>query len=203
MIASWSARHTPALLREVAAISREIPAEDLAIQWDVCIEILEIATNASLLTVDPWARAAAQFERITQPIPPPVLLGYHLCYGDLGHRHLVEPDSLALSVRMANLALAHSRRRVDWVHMPVPVNRGDDAYFAPLKDLNAGATDIFLGLIHHHDGVEGTLARAQAAHRYLPHFGVATECGLGRRPAATLVELLTLHREVAERLVRS
>jgi hypothetical protein len=192
--------YEPALLREVNEICRTIPADDLAIQWDVCVEILEIAAQVSFLPDDPWPRAAAQFTRIAQSIPAPVLLGYHLCYGDLGHRHFIEPESLALSVRMANLAIAHSGRRVDWVHMPVPIGRGDDAYFAPLSDLASGATRIFLGLIHRHDGVDGALTRAKAARHYLARFGVAAECGLGRRQPETLAALLTIHREVAERL---
>ena len=189
-----------AMIREVTELCRQIPSQDLAIQWDVCVEILEIAANAPFLPGDPWVRAATQFERIGQAIPVPVMLGYHLCYGDLGHRHLVEPENLAISVRMANLAISRSKRRVDWVHMPVPIGRRDDAYFAPLKDLQSGDTRIFLGLIHLHDGIEGSLARAKTARRYLPRFGVATECGLGRRPPETLTELLTMHREVAQRL---
>jgi hypothetical protein len=189
-----------AMLREVAKICEEIPHRDLALQWDVCLEVLEIAGDSPYLSADPWMRAGAQFERIAQTIPPPVRLGYHFCYGDLAHRHLIEPDSLALSVRMANLAVARSKRRVDWVHMPVPISRGDDAYFMPLRELKNGDADVFLGLIHLHDGTEGSLARARAARRYLSRFGVATECGLGRRQPETLAEVLRIHREVAERL---
>lgn len=128
------------------------------------------------------------------------MLGYHLCYGDLGHRHLVEPQDLALSVKLANLATQHSPRRIDWIHMPVPISRRDDAYFGPLRELNLGATRIFLGLVHYHDGVDGALMRAQAAHRYLPAFGIATECGLGRRSPETLLDLLRIHRDTAARL---
>ena len=190
-----------AMIREVGKICRQIPHEDLAIQWDVCLEILEIATKTPFLTGDPLARTATQLERIGQAIPPQVMLGYHFCYGDLAHRHLVEPESLALSVAMANLALTRSGRRVDWVHMPVPINRRDDSYFAPLRDLKHGETRVFLGLIHRHDGIEGAMARAQAAKKYLPRFGVATECGLGRRDPETLDELLRIHREVADRLI--
>ena len=189
-----------AMMREVGKICAEIPHQDLALQWDVCVEVLEIAGNSPYLSEDPWMRAGAQFERIAQTIPPPVMLGYHFCYGDLAHRHLIEPENLALSVRMANLAIARSKRRVDWVHMPVPIARRDDAYFAPLRELRNGDTDVFLGLLHLHDGTEGSLTRARAARRYLSRFGVATECGLGRRQPETLAEVLRIHREVAEQL---
>ncbi len=192
--------YVPAMMREVEKICTQIPARDLAIQWDVCVEILEIATKHGLLEGDPIARAMTSFEQLGKSVPSPAMLGYHLCYGDLGHRHLVEPDSLSLSVQMANLAVGHSGHRVDWVHMPVPVIRNDDAYYAPLRDLAIGDTRLFLGLIHRQDGVEGAVARANVAKKYVGNFGVATECGLGRRDPDTLAEVLRIHRAVAERL---
>ncbi len=127
------------------------------------------------------------------------MLGYHFCYGDLAHRHLVEPKNLGLSVRIANLAIGNSKRSVDWVHMPVPMTRSDSAYFAPLSGLQTGDAEVFLGLIHLHDGVEGGLTRARAARHYLSRFGVATECGLGRRGSETLADVLRIHGEVVER----
>jgi hypothetical protein len=188
-----------AMIHEVSEICRQIPHADLALQWDVCVEVLEMAAGLPpLLAGDPWTRAAAQFGRIAAAVPSPVMLGFHFCYGDLAHRHLVEPQDLSLSVRMANVAISSSKRRVDWVHMPVPINRSDDAYFAPLRELKSADSSVFLGLIHLGDGTEGSLRRAEAAGRYLSRFGVATECGLGRRPSETLPDLLHIHKEVAE-----
>lgn len=189
-----------AMIREVHRICRAIPPEDLAIQWDVCVEILEIAAGTPFLAGDPLARAAAQFELLGRALPPTVSLGYHFCYGDLAHRHLVEPDTLGLSVQMANLAIARSMRQVDWVHMPVPIHRDDDGCFAPLRELRHGGARVFLGLVHLHDGLDGSLKRALSARRYLSRFGVATECGLGRRQPETLGEVLRIHRKLTERL---
>ena len=194
------ATYHSAMVREVAEICRRIPHEDLAIQWDVCVEILEIVASGGASSNEPFARAGIQFESISGAIPASVNLGYHLCYGDLGHHHLFEPEDLALSVRMANLAIANSARRVDWVHMPIPIDRSDDKYFAPLRDLKPGNAKIFLGLLHLLDGVDGSMKRTQVARRYLDDFGVATECGLGRRQPETLNEVLRLHREVADLL---
>ena len=190
-----------AMLRETEEIRRRIPHDQLALQWDVCVEVLELAGGIPpLLSGDPWDRAAAQFARIAAGIPPSVLLGFHFCYGDLAHHHLVEPEDLSLCSRVANLAISHSKRRVDWIHMPVPVNRADESYFAPLRELRYGDTSVFLGLIHLHDGTEGALKRAASAQHYIPRFGVATECGLGRRPRETLSDVLRIHKEVVERL---
>jgi hypothetical protein len=65
-------------------------------------------------------------------------------------------------------------------------------FFAPLRDLQKVATRIYLGLLHYQDGVEGTLARVTVARRFLPDFGIATECGLGRRSLETLIDMLTI-----------
>jgi hypothetical protein len=83
--------------------------------------------------------------------------------------------------------------------MPVPRDRDDDAYFAPLAglDLRPG-TEVYLGLVHQTDGVDGARRRLSAATKALPQFGIATECGFGRRPPDTVADLLALHRTVSE-----
>ena len=144
---------------------------------------------------DPWQRYVNELHALSATIPEEVLVGYHFCYADLGHQHMQQPQDLGLSVRMANAAVAESGRRVDWVHMPVPRDRSDDAYFTPLQDLSVGDTRVFVGLIHHTDGLAGTRRRLATAQKYLSHFGVATECGFGRREPNTLPELLRIHRE--------
>jgi hypothetical protein len=60
--------YEPAMMREAGEICRQIPHQDLALQWDVCLEVLEIATNSPFLAGDPWMRAGAQFERIATAI---------------------------------------------------------------------------------------------------------------------------------------
>lgn len=101
---------------------------------------------------------------------------------------------------MANAAVARSGRRVDWVHMPVPRDRTDDRYFEPLHDLDVGDTRVYLGLVHFSDGFDGTKTRLEAARRHLGEFGVATECGFGRRSPETTLELLELHRQIVSML---
>jgi hypothetical protein len=80
----------------------------------------------------------------------------------------------------------------------VPRDRTDDAYFAPLKQLQLHPeTRLFLGLVHLTDGWEGARRRTAAASRFMPDYGVSTECGLGRRPAETIVPLLDLLAEAS------
>jgi hypothetical protein len=48
--------------------------------------------------------------------------------------------------------------------------------------------------------MDGLQRRAAAAQRFSPAFGIATECGFGRRPAQTVPALLELHRTAADYL---
>ncbi len=190
---------------EIAHIVKAIPTDDLALQWDICVEVLAIELQDQFggswqPTGDPFERYLRALTALAQYVPDQTLMGCHLCYGDLGHRHLVEPADLRLLVRMANAARKAVARQIDYYHMPVPRNRDDAAYFEPLKDLDLGEAKLYLGLIHHTDGVKGALRRVRTARQYLSRLGIATECGFGRRPPETIPELLRIQREVAATL---
>jgi hypothetical protein len=102
-------------------------------------------------------------------------------------------------VEFANRVARDIARPIQLVHMPVPRNRADDAYFEPLRRLRLRPeTELCLGLVHHTDGVAGTTRRLATARKYAAAFSVATECGFGRRDPRTIPELLRIHAEVAE-----
>src|SRR5262249_24684440 len=120
-------------------------------------------------------------------VPADIDLLYHLCYGDSGHKHVVEPTDMNDMVDFANRLSTRIGRPVQRIHMPVPRNRSDDAYFEALKRLRLRSeTQLCLGLVHHTDGVEGTMRRLETAKRHVAHFAVATECGFGRRDSRTI-----------------
>ncbi len=191
-----------AMLREVKKICDAIPNDELAIQWDVAIETSAIEQGqAAKIGGDAFERWAEEASQMGPCVPRDVWLGYHICYGDFNHRHSVEPRDLSVSVRMLNEGSARAERPVNFVHMAVPIGRKDDEYFAPLRNLRVGDARVFLGLVHYDDGVDGTLERVRTARKYLTDFGIATECGFGRRRPDTLPELLRIHRVVANQLV--
>ncbi len=191
--------YVDALKKELDEIGRSIPHQDLAIQWDVCHEILFLAGWKLETFVDRSKEGLLRrIVDLGNAVPSDIDLGFHLCYGDPGHKHLVEPTDLDLSVELANAIVERSSRPVQWIHMPVPRGRKDDAYFAPLKKLQLPpTTELYLGLVHLTDGITGARARVETAKRYRPEFGVACECGFGRRNPETVLPLLDLHREVA------
>jgi len=184
-----------ALRRDADRLQEVIPADRLALQWDVCYEVIGADRGPKLPYDDALEGSVARIARLTGWVGEGVEMGIHLCYGDPGHKHIVEPADLGVSVAFANGICKASPRRVNYVHMPVPRGRADDAYFAPLADLDLPAgTRLILGLVHLTDGVDGSRARIAAAEKQVAEFDVATECGFGRRDPATIPDLLRIHR---------
>ena len=187
------------MLAEVEQIVAAIPHEDLAIQWDACLEIFIWEDLRTIYFDDPKIETLKRLARMIDAVPEPVQVGYHLCYGDFRHKHGVEPKDMATMVRMATIIAENVHRPIDFIHMPVPRDRDDDAYFEPLKDLDLDErTQLFLGLVHYTDGEEGTARRMETAKRHIRNFGIATECGLGRRDPATIPDLLKIHVRCAD-----
>jgi hypothetical protein len=197
-----------ALFAELDRIAEGIPHDQLAIQWDTALEFgflegAEIRGNR----LQPWfgtshaeiltgvvARAAQQADAV----PDDVQVGFHLCYGDVEETHFVEPVDATMLAEVVSGIFKKARRPIDWMHLPVPIARDDDAYFAPLADVKwPRRTEIYLGLLHHEDGVEGAVRRAETASKVVPAFGVATECGFGRGPSERTASLLDLHAEAS------
>jgi hypothetical protein len=179
-----------AILKAVDNITKAIPEHELAIQWDVPLEFALLEG----VWVEPWFSPLKQgildrWLKLTKAVNPAIDMGFHFCYGDIGHQHFTQPKEL----------LAQVKRRVDYIHMPVPKDRDDAAYFASLKDLQAarGETDIYLGLVHT-DDLEGTQRRIKAASEVLGSFGVATECGWGRTSAEEIGSIVRILNDVSE-----
>lgn len=197
--------YTAAILRELDGILRTVPHEDLSIQWDVASEMGIIERAAGYGRVmeawwpgDPFDGLVGRLAALVDAVPADVEAGVHLCYGDAGEKHFIEPTDAGNLVRFANAVAAASGRTLTWLHLPVPIARDDDAYFAPLDDLAlADGTELYLGLVHREDGVEGARRRIAAAAPHAPAFGVATECGIGRAPAGTTEDILRAHADVA------
>ena len=185
-----------AMVREVKRICAAIPHKDLAIQWDVCIEmVMYDGRFYPRGWPDPGRGTVERLARISKPIPRAVELGFHLCYGDLDGRHFIQPEDAGKAVELANIICAGIKRPIQWISIPVPRERGDDAFYAPLRNLKLHKeTEPVLGLVHSEDGVEGTKQRIAVARRYLADFAIATECGMGRKwKPAEIVPLLKVH----------
>ena len=197
--------YADALLGELEQILEAIPHEDLAIQWDVASElgILEATAGYGSPMTGWWGEdvlggIVARLAALLDAVPTNVEVGVHLCYGDAGEKHFVEPTDTATLVRLANALVDSAARQLSWLHLPVPISRDDEAYFAPLAEL-ARVPELYLGLVHREDGPEGARRRIAAANSAVRQsYGVATECGIGRAPEGTTEGILTTHAEVAD-----
>jgi hypothetical protein len=83
---------------------------------------------------------------LSRQIPDKVALGFHFCFGTFGGWPRFAPEHLGRTVELANAAVDSAGRRIDWVHIPA-LNRGDDAFYAPLARLDARGAQVYLGLI--------------------------------------------------------
>jgi methionine synthase II (cobalamin-independent) len=180
-----------AMIAEVKAMCDAIPHKDLCIQWDFCHEMISLDGQPQ-----DWfpPQGASQKEimermqRICAPVPDDVELGIHFCYGDFGAKHMIEPKDAARMTDVANDMAKAVTRRIDYMHFPVPIDRRDRDYFAPFAGLKQKPeTEIYLGVVHAADGVDGVIRRIETAREFVPKFGIATECGIARARKPDLV----------------
>jgi len=187
------------LAEAISAIVDAIPHDRLAIQWDVCQEVLVFEDYEPFggRPADYKQRIFDELARVGSLVPETVELGYHLCYGSPADEHLNMPKDMGILVEIANGLTSRLSRRLDFLHLPVPKDRTDAAYFEPLRSLNVPeSAEVMLGLVHF-DDAQGDAARMATASDYLKSFGVATECGWGRTDPARVPGLLESHARAA------
>ncbi|HSB42647.1 MAG TPA: hypothetical protein VLK28_12505 [Methylomirabilota bacterium] len=190
------------LLRALDEILAAVPHQELSIQWDICQEVLVFERYFPVRPADYRERIFAELARLGAAVPAEVELGYHLCYGSPADQHLVMPADAGVLAELSRAILDRVPRPVDFVHLPVPRERDDPAYFAPLRGLDLFArTRLYLGLIHHRDA-EGDRRRIDTARAAVGGgFGVATECGWGRGEPSRLDGLLESHCRAVDYLL--
>ncbi|HTW87640.1 MAG TPA: hypothetical protein VMD75_06505 [Candidatus Binataceae bacterium] len=187
-----------ALCAEVAKICEKIPPKDVAIQYDLAAEIIDLEKGL------PWAEKAGVMERhvpqirnLSAAVHPDAMLGIHLCYGTLGGWPMVMGKDMAPGVRFANALVAEAKRHVDFLHIPT-LDRTEDEFYAPLKDLQVGDTRVYLGMIHNMGDLGRFRQRLLAAKKFLPNFGLSAPCGYGRENPANLPAHLKEHIDAVE-----
>jgi hypothetical protein len=196
-----------AMFADTDRLLAAIPHTEAAVQWDVAVEfaVLEEAfAPGGSRAFDP---IVAGLVRCVDQVPAEVPAGLHLCYGDYGHRHFSQPESLAMQIRVLNAVIAAAARAVSFVSFTVPQHRNDQGYFAPLRELKADpGTELNFSLVPYHPAHQGAettrdqIRHIDAALAATPSgsraWGICTECGMGRiRPEETTM-LLDLHREI-------
>jgi hypothetical protein len=202
-----AASYEQALFADLDKLLARLPRERCAVQWDVAVEfgLLEGAMGPG--SAIPIEQLTPGLVRCVQRVPEQVPAGLHLCYGDYGHEHFKQPESLRMQVALLNAVTASAQRAVNWASFTVPQARSDADYFAPVRDLATGPQiELYFALVPYHpdDQPAGTtaaqiqhidtaLAGSPAGRR---EWGICTECGMGRVAADDVPRLLDLHREI-------
>ena len=191
------------LLRAAERIFNVIPHDDLTIQFDVCLEVLIFEDYFKHRPVNYKDEIFAMLARLGQAVPGDIPMGYHLCYGSARNQHLVMPVDTAILVEMMNGITNSIGRDINFFHIPVPQDRFDHAYYAPMTGLALDScTHLYMGLIHPEDD-EGNEQRYNAAKKFIRNFGIATECGFGRIDEKLVPGLLKAHKQLAEKITSS
>lgn len=194
-----------ALFANLETALERLAHERVAVQWDVAVEFgaLEGAMGPKL----PMDQIAPGLVRCIERVPADVPVGMHLCYGDYGHQHFKQPDSLQMQVDLINAVTFAARHPLNFVSFTVPQGRNDSAYFEPLGGLRTDSdTELYFALVPYHpdDQAPGTTAEQiehiDAALLNSPegarHWGICTECGIGRVAASDVPGLLDLHSQI-------
>jgi hypothetical protein len=177
---------------------KAIPADDLTIQWDVCQEVLAFEGYFKDRPADYKQQTFDMLARLGDAVPAGAEMGYHLCYGSPADEHLMQPKDSGILVEMMEGIAAATTRPIDFFHIPVPKERTDDAFYAPLEAWKRPAsTELYLGLLHHNDEA-GDRKRVAVAKKFIDDFGLSAECGWGRTEPGRLPGLLKGHRAAAE-----
>jgi hypothetical protein len=197
------------MIGEVARVLDTVPHDQLTIGWDIPAETvaLERASLWEQLPFDPSETAiVGDLSRLAAAIPDDVPLGFHVCLGSMGNKHVVIPEDARNQVSLMNRLTAELARPVDWLHAPVPRDADPELYLAPYSELRLpGVTALYLGLIDIADGRDATQRRIEAAQSVLPAFGVGTVCGLGGEfySRDDIIETLSMYAALAEPIAAS
>jgi hypothetical protein len=204
-----AASYEAALFADLDQSLAKLPHDRCAVQWDVAVEIGLLAGGFDAGPPPSLEEIVPGLARCIDRVPNDVPVGVHLCYGDYGHQHFKQPESLELQVRLLNAVITAAHRPVNWVSFTVPQAQRDDRYFAPLRDLQSGPeTELYFALVPYYPAdqpagvtadqrrlIEVYLAQSPSGSR---DWGVCTECGMGRVAAADVPTLLDLHREILD-----
>src|SRR5215469_15392187 len=196
-----------AMFADLDRLLAAIPHDEIAVQWDVAVEFSLLEEFFGPLPPQAADAIIANLARCVDAVPAEVPVGLHLCYGDWGHQHFKQPESLELQVRVVNGVAAAAGRTLSLVSFTVPQDQRAESYFAPLAGLAAGPdTELNFGIVPYHPGdqapgttedqarlIDAALAGSPGGSR---EWGVCTECGMGRAGREEIPVLLDLHRQI-------
>src|SRR5690606_37758296 len=152
------------------------------------------------------ARLAAEILKVVRRTRRGTRFGIHLCYGDMNHRSMAEPEDTRPAVLLANALVKQwpQAQELEFIHMPF--GRGieppplDGGFYAALAELRLPPEVRFAAGIVHEGRELDELRRLRNRIETLVGrpVDVAAACGLGRRDRERAVRNLALSQALAE-----
>jgi hypothetical protein len=174
-----------AFTRELAAFAGDVPAGDIALQWDLVAETGLWESRGRDLTAGRQL-AGSVLEGLVDLAaawPEKAQLGFHLCRREPGGASAADPLDAAQISHLAGALLASIDRRVDFLHLPAQRHQPTPEWFSPLARLQAWPdTELHIGLAWADDEPQAVRDRVAAAAGALKRFAPAPACG--ERPVA-------------------
>lgn len=195
--------YAAALFADLQRLLAALPHDRIAVQWDVAVEFALLSGGVPAAEDQGFEAIVERLATCVDQVPADIPVGLHLCYGDYGHRHFAEPESLALQVAVANRLASDAHRRVDFLAFTVPQYQRDPAYFAPLAELRVDdATELAFALVPYHPEQQeaGTTdTQVQLIDNLLAGrpWAICTECGMGRVERDDVPRLLDRYAQIA------
>ncbi|WP_433710735.1 hypothetical protein ACQP2U_31190 [Nocardia sp. CA-084685] len=180
-----------ATVRHIAAI-HELVGTDVVVQLEATAEMVIMAKTQPLhQRVEATLRLAEGIATLAESAPAGTRFGVHLCVGSMRNKSRVRMRDLRPFVELANSVVRQwpSDRPLTYLHGPLAAGdippSADPAFYAPLADLSLRAgTNFYAGFVHDTPTVaeQGETLRLIEKALGRPVDGVASACGLGRRP---------------------
>jgi hypothetical protein len=139
------------MFADLGRLLAAIPHSEVAVQWDVAVEFGVLEEVFAPGGAQAFDAITVGLARCVDQVPAEIPVGLHLCYGDYGHQHFKQPQSLALQVRVLDAVIAAAGRAVSSVSFTVPQYQREESYFAPLAGLAADPdTELNFALVPYH-----------------------------------------------------
>jgi hypothetical protein len=196
-----------AMIQDVIKINKEIPAEDLAVQFDIASDFIKMEAQKDpeyLKTLradfhppkeNAMERYASQYTELISHVDKDATVGLHICPGNINNKAVLDPPNTAVAVDLANNIAGRLDRSLAWVHFGcLPVWK-KESHYSPLKDLKSGPK-VFLGVVYP-DNKSGAQERIDAARKSNVDFGISPPCGLARTSGEGVESVLDILKSLS------
>ncbi|MFE7796054.1 hypothetical protein [Nocardia sp. NPDC057440] len=177
--------------RDIAAV-REIAGDDVVVQLEATAEMVLMAKAQPLQQpINAALGLGKGIAALAANAPAGTRFGVHMCLGSMRNKARATMRDARPFVDLANSVVRHwpSGRRLEYIHGPLAAGEippsTKPAFYAPLAGLSLGAgTRFFAGFVHESPSLAQQIETLRMIEKALgrPVDGVATACGLGRRP---------------------